>query len=141
MGSNLTEGTKIYFSHFTLLEWNLKNCFVTKLNIKLLILSGIFLPAKMESFNLRYRFNPDPTIRSSVLSCLMSQLLPFMAFYGTNQTALQRYLALGTLRRATMWALHVVFQLNWQKYLCNGLPLQRWDFHVTKLLIYIGIIV
>ena len=23
-----TEGTKIYFSHFILLEWNVKNCFV-----------------------------------------------------------------------------------------------------------------
>ena len=33
VGSNPTEGTKIiYFSHFTLLEWNVKNCFVT--NIK-----------------------------------------------------------------------------------------------------------
>ena len=27
MGSNPTEG-KICFSHFTLLEWNVKNCFV-----------------------------------------------------------------------------------------------------------------
>ena len=28
VGSNPTEGKKICFSHFTLLEWNVKNCFV-----------------------------------------------------------------------------------------------------------------
>ena len=28
LSSTPTEGTKIYFSHFTLLEWNVKNCFV-----------------------------------------------------------------------------------------------------------------
>ena len=28
VGSNPTEGTKIYISNFTLLEWNVKNCFL-----------------------------------------------------------------------------------------------------------------
>ena len=40
VGSNTTKGTKIYFSYFTLLEWNVKNWFV-KLIIKKLISSSL----------------------------------------------------------------------------------------------------
>ena len=56
VGSNLTEATKICFSHFTQLEWNVKNCFVKLIQfrtvtIELVTLAkfGVFTPITCHS--------------------------------------------------------------------------------------------